>query len=403
MLESFRSVAVAGVLTLAAAATTVTLTSSAMAQANSGSGGKAQLGVASPSISKAAFGSTSDGTVVDLFTLENGHGMTAKIMTYGGIIQEVVAPDRNGNLANVVLGFSNLNDYVTKNSPYFGALIGRYANRIANGKFTLDGVSYQLPQNDGTNSLHGGTVGFDKRVWTATEVPATDTSVGLKLHYTSQDGEMGYPGTMQVDVTYTLDTGNALRIDYQATTDKATIVNLTNHSYWNLAGEGTGTVYDQTVRIAADSITPVDSTLIPTGKITTVSNTPLDFRKPTAIGKNIENEDPQIKIAQGFDFNWVLNSHGSTEAPELVGEASDPNSGRTLRVYTDQPGLQFYSGNHLDGTLTGTSGKAYQQGAGFALETQHFPDSPNHPDFPSTVLRPGTAFTSTTIYQLGVS
>lgn len=400
MFRSLRSVALAGVLALAMA----TLGLSGTAQATPQMAGTARHSGGSPSISKAPFGQTPDGTAVDLYTLSSGRGMTVKIMTYGGIIQKLIVPDRHGHLTNITLGFATLDDYITTgNGPYFGALIGRYANRIANGRFTLDRVTYQLPQNNGPNSLHGGTQGFDKRVWTATVVPATRDSVGLKLHYTSPDGEMGYPGTLQADATLTLNTHNALRFDYRATTDKPTIVNLTNHSYWNLAGEGSGTVYDQTLKLNADRITPVDSTLIPTGAIDPVAGTPLDFRHATPIGKNIRVSDPQIVIGQGFDHNWVLNRHGSSKALEFAAQARDPRSGRTLTIYTDQPGIQFYSGNFLDGTLTGTSGRVYRQSDGFALETQHFPDSPNHANFPSTVLRPGKVFASSTVYQFGVS
>lgn len=302
----------------------------------------------------------------------------------------------------MVLGFPTLADYVANNSPYFGALVGRYANRIAGGKFTLDGKAYQLPLNNKTNSLHGGTTGFDKRVWAATAVPPSQGRVALKLHYTSTDGEMGFPGTVPVDVTYSLDNDNNLRIDYKATTDKPTVVNLTNHTYWNLAGEGSGTVYDQVLQINASRFTPVNSALIPTGAISPVAKTPLDFTRPTAIGARIREDDPQINTVKGYDFNYVLDRNGSSGLV-LAAQAKDPSSGRTLTVSTTEPGIQFYSGNSLDGTLVGTSGKAYQQRDGFALETQHFPDSPNQPSFPSTVLRPGQVFNSTTVYRLGAS
>ncbi len=396
MFRSLRSVALAGVLALAMA----TLGLSGTAEAHSRLAGTARHSGGSPSISKAPFGQTPDGTAVDLYTLSSGHGMTVKIMTYGGIIQKLIVPDRHGHQTNVTLGFPTLNDYITTgNGPYFGALIGRYANRIAKGQFTLDGVTYQLPLNNGPNSLHGGTVGFDKHVWTATVVPATHGSVGLTLHYTSPDGEMGYPGTLQADVTFTLNTHNALRFDYHATTDKATIVNLTNHSYWNLAGEGTGTVYDQTLKLNANSTTPVDSTLIPTGAFDSVAGTPMDFRHAKPIGRDIRVANQQILFGQGYDFNWVLNRHGSGTDLQFAAQARDPRSGRTLTILTDQPGIQFYSGNFLDGTLVGTGGGVYRQGDGFALETQHFPDSPNHANFPSTVLRPDQVYTSSTVYQ----
>jgi aldose 1-epimerase len=396
MFRQLRTVAVAGALALGTA--TLALSGSAAATTGARSGSDHHVG--RPSISRSAFGHTPDGTAVDLYTLSNGRGMTVKIMTYGGIVQQLWAPDRHGHSRNVVLGFATLDDYIkTGNSPYFGALIGRYGNRIAGGMFTLDGVTYQLPKNNGPNSLHGGTIGFDKRVWTATVVPASQNGVGLKLHYTSPDGEMGYPGTLQVDVTYTLDTHDALRIDYHATTDKATILNLTNHSYWNLAGEGSGTVYDQVLRLNASHFTPVDATLIPTGAITPVAGTPLDFTKPTPIGANIRDSYPQIVLAQGYDHNFVLDRNGRSGLVKAA-EAWDPATGRALTITTTEPGLQFYSGNFLDGTLVGTSGKVYRQSDGFALETQHFPDSPNHPNFPSTVLRPGQVFQSSTVFQL---
>jgi aldose 1-epimerase len=353
---------------------------------------------ATPGITKQPFG-TVDGQSVDLYTLTNARGMEVKIMTYGGIIQSIKVPDWSGQMANVALGFSTLDDYVTKNSPYFGAIIGRYANRIAKGMFTLDGVTYQLPVNNGPNSLHGGLKGFDKRVWQATEVHAGHT-VGLTLSRISPDGEEGYPGTLAVTVTYTLTNRNALRIHYRATTDKPTIINLTNHTYFNLAGEGSGDVYDQLLRINADHFTPVDATLIPTGAIDPVAGTPLDFTRPTAIGERIRDSFEQIVLAHGYDHNFVLNRPSPDDTSLLLAAgARDPKSGRTLRIYTTEPGIQFYAGNFLDGSLVGTSGKVYRQSDGFALETQHFPDSPNHPNFPSTVLRPGQEFTSTTIYK----
>lgn len=391
MFRSLRSVALAGTLALA----TITAGTVDVASATSRAGRHG----GSLTISKAPFGMTSAKQAVDLYTLRNANGMVVKIITYGGIVQQLLVPDRHGRTTNVVLGFATLKDYETKNSPYFGALIGRYANRIAKGTFTLDGVTYHLPLNNGQNSLHGGTVGFDKHVWSATVVPPNGRSVGLRLHLTSQNGDQGYPGTMQVDATYTLDNANALRIDYRATTDAPTIVNLTNHTYWNLRGEGTGTVYDQKLRLNARTFTPVDSTLIPTGAITPVAGTPFDFTRPTAIGARIRVAHPQIVIGQGYDHNFVLDRHGASGLV-VAAQAWDPASGRRLTISTTEPGIQFYSGNFLDGTLVGTGGMVYRQSDGFALETQHFPDSPNHPNFPSTVLRPGQVFRSATVYQL---
>ena len=294
----------------------------------------------------------------------------AKILTYGGIVQELWAPDRDGKPANVVLGLPTLDDYVAENSPYFGAIIGRYANRIANGTFTLDGVTYRLPINDPPNSLHGGGEGFDSKIWTATALPPTR----LRLHYTSPHGEEGYPGALSIDVTYTLTSENALKIDYHATTDRATVLNLTNHSYWNLCGEGSRPIDDHVLWLNADRYTPVDATLIPTGAIVPVAGTPFDFTKPTAIGD------------RGYDLNFVLNRpDGTTLVP--AARVVDPASGRTLEIETTEPGIQLYSG----------------RSDGLALETQHYPDSPNQPSFPSTVLRPGQAFASTTVFRLSAA
>ncbi|WP_236796912.1 aldose epimerase family protein [Amycolatopsis sp. GM8] len=350
-----------------------------------------------PSVTRENFGKA-DGQTVYRYTLENGRGMRVRILTYGGIIQTLEVPDRRGHTANVVLGFPTLADYVAKNSPeagggvYFGALIGRYANRIAKGTFTLDGQTYHVPVNNNGNSLHGGLVGFDKKVWDVAPVPG-----GIKLSLTSPDGDQGYPGTLKATVTYTLDSQNRLSIEYTATTDKPTVLNLTNHSYWNLAGEASGDIYDQKLQITADRYTPTDTTQIPTGELAPVAGTPFDFRTPTAIGARVNDDDPQLITGQGYDHNWVLNRSGSLS---VAARASDPSSGRTLTVLTDQPGLQFYSGNFLTGTLVGTGGKTYRQSYGFALETQHFPDSPNQPSFPSTVLRPGQTYRTTTVFAL---
>jgi len=346
-----------------------------------------------PDISKDQFGTLADGTKIWRYTLSSD-SLRVRIITYGGIVQRLDAPDRHGRRANVVLGFSEIDDYVAKNNPgpYFGALIGRYGNRIAKGTFTLNGTTYHLPINNDPNSLHGGPQGFDTKVWTATP-GRTPHGVSLRLDYTSRDGEMGYPGTLHASATYTL-SGRSLRIDYRATTDKPTIVNLTNHSYFNLAGEGIGDIYRHLLQLNAHHYTPVDATLIPTGEIAPVRGTPMDFTRPTAIGARIDDDFQQIVYGQGYDHNYVLDGSGFRVAARV----SEPDIGRVLSVYTGEPGVQFYSGNFLDGTLTGTSGKPYPRRSGFALETQHFPDSPNHPNFPSTVLRPGQMYRTSTVY-----
>lgn len=346
---------------------------------------------------KELFGKLADGTKVYRWSLENG-GTRMKVLSYGGVVQSLEIPDRRGRYANVSLGFDNLDDYVAR-SPHFGALIGRYGNRIAKGRFTLDGKEYQLSVNDGENSLHGGALGFDYRVWDV-EPFTSGSDVGLVLHYASVDGEMGYPGTLRATVTYTLTRRGEWRIDYEATTDKATVVNLTSHVYWNLAGEGSGTIEDHELSIAASRYTPTDAGLIPTGELARVSGTPFDFRRAKPIGRDIRDAHPQLVTAKGFDHNWVLDK-GITERPEHIATLRDGASGRTLRIATDQPGLQFYSGNFLDGTLTGTGGSLYRQGDALCLETQHFPDSPNQPSFPSTVLRPGQTYRTTTVHSFG--
>ncbi|MGW7280728.1 aldose epimerase family protein [Streptomyces sp. NPDC054844] len=344
---------------------------------------------------KELFGKLADGTKVYRWSLENG-GTRMKVLSYGGVVQSLEIPDRRGRHENVSLGFGNLDDYVAS-SPYFGALIGRYGNRIGQGRFTLDGTAYQLSVNDGAHTLHGGAQGFDKRVWDV-EPFAAGSDVGLVLHYTSVDGEMGYPGTLRAKVTYTLTRRGDWRIDYEATTDKATVVNLTSHVYWNLAGEGSGTIEDHELSIAASRYTPTDAGLIPTGELAKVSGTPFDFRRAKPIGRDIRDGHPQLVTAKGFDHNWVLDK-GSTDRPEHIATLRDRSSGRSLRIATDQPGLQFYSGNFLDGTLTGTGGSLYRQGDALCLETQHFPDSPNQPSFPSTVLRPGQTYRTTTVHS----
>ena len=351
-----------------------------------------------PAVSRTPFGVLANGDSVHVFTLTNVNGITVRALDYGGIIQSIQTPDRAGKIADIVLGFDTLSKY-EKLSPYFGALIGRYGNRIAKGKFTLDGKAYTLAINNGPNALHGGLVGFDKVVWTA-EPFTTDSSAGVVWTHTSPDGDQGYPGTLKARVTYTLTNSNELQIDYQATTDKPTVLNLTNHSYFNLAGAGSGPVLNTLMAINADSITPVDSTLIPTGKIVSVSGTPFDFRLPMSIGARINDNDQQLKFAGGYDFNFVLNKPdtGLTHAARAV----EPNTGRTLEVLTDQPGLQFYTANFLDGSFAGIGG-AYGKNGAFCLETQHYPDSPNHPNFPSVVLTPGQTFHSQTIFKFGVS
>ncbi len=353
---------------------------------------------AKPGVSRAPFGVLANGDSVHAFTLTNANGIEVRALDYGGIIQSLRTPDRAGRMADIVLGFDTLDKYV-KLSPYFGALIGRYGNRIAEGKFTLDGKAYSLAVNNGPNALHGGLVGFDKVVWNA-EPFTTDSSAGVVWTHISPDGDQGYPGALAVRVTYTLTNADELRIDYQAITDKPTILNLTNHSYFNLAGAGSGNVLNTLMTIDADSITPVDSTLIPTGKLAAVAGTPFDFRTPTAIGARIGDANQQLKFAGGYDHNFVLNrgDTGLTHAARAV----DPGSGRTLDVYTDQPGVQFYTGNFLDGTFNGVGG-TYSKHDAFCLETQHYPDSPNHPNFPSVVLRPGQTYHSETVFRFGLA
>ena len=340
-------------------------------------------------VSKAPFGKTSDGTPVDIYTLKDG-ALEARIITYGGIVESLKVPDKNGKSADVVLGYDSLDGYLT-NKAYFGAIIGRYGNRIANGKFVLDGKTHSIPQNDGTNALHGGTRGFNQAVWKAKEIPH-----GVELSHVSSDGDMGFPGNLTTTVRYTLK-GKDLKIEYSATTDKDTVVNLTNHSYFNLAGQGNGTILHQLLKINASRYTPVDSRLIPTGQLAPVEGTPFDFRKPTAIGARINDDNEQLKLGKGYDHNFVLDSGGGKLAE--AAEVYDSSSGRVMQVWTDQPGVQFYTGNFLDGTITGKDGKVYQQRYALCLETQHFPDSPNHPSFPSTELKPGQKYHTVTIYR----
>ena len=345
--------------------------------------------VVSAQVTKQSFGKTPDGKNVDIYTLKDG-AIEAQIITYGGIIQSLKVPDKNGKAADVVLGFDTLDEYVKGNKGFFGALIGRYGNRIAGGKFVLDGKTYQVPLNDGPNALHGGPQGFDKVVWEGKEIPH-----GVELTYVSPDGDMGFPGKLTTVVRYTL-VGKDLKIDYSATTDKDTVLNLTNHSYFNLAGAGNGDILKNEVKINASRYTPVDATLIPTGELASVGGTPFDFRKPTAVGARIDGDNDQLKKGHGYDHNWVLDSTGKmAEAAEVY----EPSSGRVLQVITDQPGVQFYTGNFLDGSITGKGGKVYGHRSGLCLETQHFPDSPNHPKFPSTELKPGQKYHWVTIFR----
>jgi aldose 1-epimerase len=346
-------------------------------------------------IKKQSFGKTADGTPVDLYILTNHTGAEVAITNYGGIVVWLKVPDRKGNLGDVVLGYDNLDGYIN-DKAYLGAVIGRYGNRIANGKFTLDGVAYTLPQNNGTNSLHGGIKGFNKQVWLAEEIP-NPNGAGLRLHYASKDGEEGYPGNLSVQVVYSWTNQNELKIEYSATTDKDTVLNLTQHSYFNLAGAGNGDVLRHQVTLHSDRFTPVDSTLIPTGEIRSVKETPFDFRTPTAIGARIDGNDQQLKYGLGYDHNWVLGN-ASSKVPALAARVYEPVSGRTLEAWTTQPGIQFYSGNFLDG-IKGKGGKIYNRRDAFCLETQHFPDSPNHSDFPSSVLKPGEHYHQITIYK----
>ena len=339
-----------------------------------------------------------DGQKIDLYTLANSHGVKAAITNYGATVVDLFTPDREGKPANISLGFNSVKPYESKKKdPYFGATIGRYANRIANGEFTLDGKKYQLAKNDPPNALHGGIKGFDKRVWKAEIVKAANPTVRFTLH--SADGEEGYPGAMDVAVEYTLTEKNNLEMHFSATTDKPTVVNLTNHTYFNLHGSGNGSILDHVVTIPADRYTPVNATLIPTGELKKVEGTVMDFRKPTAIGLRIKEVGGK---PIGYDHNYVLNKGLFGSGVKLNAEVHDPVSGRVLDVSSDQPGVQFYSGNFLDGTVTGREGKVYKQYTGFCVEPQHFPDSPNKPSFPSVVLRPGQTYRSTIVFHFGV-
>jgi aldose 1-epimerase len=348
-------------------------------------------------VNRSPFGRTADGTAVDQFTLTNAHGVQVRVITYGAIITSIRTPDRSGALADIVLGFDDLDGYLTR-SRYFGAVVGRYGNRIARGQFTIDGATFRLATNNGANHLHGGVKGFDKVVWHA-EPFERGGSTGVVLTYTSRDGEEGYPGTLNARVTYTLTPRDELAIEYNATTDKATHVNLTQHSYFNLAGEGNGDVLGHELTINADRFTPVDEGLIPTGELAPVAGTPFDFRKGAAIGARIDADHEQLRYGAGYDHNFVLNGG---RGMHLAARVVEPKSGRTLVIETTEPGVQFYAGNRLDGTI-GKSGHVYGTRTGFCLETQHFPDSPNKPLFPSTLLRPGQTYSTKTVFTFGVA
>ncbi|MCM5663395.1 aldose epimerase family protein [Galbibacter mesophilus] len=346
-------------------------------------------------ISTAKFGTLPTGEEVTKYQLTNGNGMQVDVIDYGGIITHLKVPDRDGKLEDVVLGFSNLEDYLTP-APYFGAIIGRYGNRIKDGKFTLDGHLYTLAKNDDKNHLHGGNKGFDKVIWDVKPIKK-DSSVSLQLSYKSADMEEGYPGNLDVRVTYTLDNTNALHVNYEATTDKKTIINLTQHSYFNLTGNFSESILNHEIMIDADAFLPIDETLIPTGEIKKVKNTPFDFKQPKAIGKEIDAVNEQLKRGLGYDHCWILNDQN--QGQRLVATAFEPNSGRLLEIYSDQPGLQFYSGNFLDSTLPAKGGGKYAKRTGFALETQHYPDSPNQADFPSVILQPGEKYSTKTTFK----
>jgi aldose 1-epimerase len=349
-------------------------------------------------IEKKSFGTIKDGTPVDLFILTNRNGLETKITNYGAIVVSLTVPDKEGVMADIVLGYDTLEEYLKEN-PYFGTIVGRYANRISKGKFNLDGENYTLAQNSGENHLHGGIRGFDKVVWDAEEVNNSD-GPGVKLTYLSNDGEEGYPGNLNVIVTYTLADDNGLRIEYSATTDKPTVINLTHHSYFNLSGAGIGDILDHILSINADRFTPGTQGLIPTGELRDVTGTPMDFRKPFVIGERIDMQDEQLALGPGYDHNWVLNDwDGSLQ---MAATLHDPKSNRFMEVFTTEPGIQFYTSNFLDGSITGKGGKNYKYRSALCLEAQHFPNSPNIPHFPSVVLRPGATYQQTTLYRFSV-
>jgi aldose 1-epimerase len=346
-------------------------------------------------VSKTPFGSTSNGTAVDLFTLENSSGMQAKITNYGGIVTQLHVPDQNGELGDVVLGYDKLSSYI-KASPYFGCIAGRYANRIAKGQFKIGETTYNLATNNGDNHLHGGNVGFDKQVWAAKEVNGLGKA-GIELTYLSKDGEEGYPGNLASKVTYWLTNQNELEIEYEAKTDKATPINLTHHSYFNLAGEGSGNILGHEVEIFANSFVPTDAGNIPLGELKKVTGTPFDFLTPHKIGERIEGKNQQLEFGKGYDHNWVINDSGNSL--NLAARVTEPRTGRVMEVLTDQPGIQFYTGNFLDGSNIGKGNKIYNHRNAFCLETQVHPDSPNQPDFPNSILKPGETYRHVCIYR----
>ena len=351
-------------------------------------------------VTKQTWGKTAAGEAVDLYTLTNAKGASVQIATLGGTVVSVRVPDKTGALGNVVLGFDSLDGYLAPH-PFFGVLVGRYGNRIGKAQFTLDGKTYSLAKNNGENSLHGGRKGFDKYVWKARDVASPD-GLALELTHVSPDGDEGFPGTLSATVRYTWTDANDLRIDYTATTDKPTVVNLTNHSYFNLSAGTAATVLDHTLRLAAETFTPVDKGLIPTGELRPVAGTPFDFTKPRRIGELIDKDEEQIKFGGGYDHNFVLSGPASGSM-RPVARATEPTSGRVMDVATSEPGVQFYTGNFLDGSVKGRGGKPYVKRSGFCLETQHYPDSPNKPDFPSVVLRPGQTYKTSTQYTFGVA
>lgn len=347
-------------------------------------------------LDKANFETEHDGKPVELYTLRNSNGLVAQITNYGGKVVNLWTPDKNGDFDDIVLGFETINEYFNTSEIYFGSLIGRYGNRIGGGTFSIGDSTYTLAQNNNGNALHGGITGFNNVVWNANQMDDQT----LELNYLSADMEEGYPGNLNTKVVYTLTDDNELKIEYTATTDRATPVNLTHHSFFNLKGAGNGDVNDHIVQINADAYTPVDEGLIPTGEIAPVEGTPMDFREPTAIGERVDDDFEQLKFGNGYDHNWVLNQAGS--GLTFAAKVTEPESGRTMEVYTNEPGIQFYGGNFLDGTVTGKGGKVYPFRSALCLETQHFPDSPNKPDFPSTILEPGDEYHSVCVYKFGI-